>query len=78
MQFDWELQGSTFRSPKLNHLLTQSGYAKSDRFENPMAQVVIFWPKTRRLGPSDFLVEKWHGILIQVIFHDGKQQQNDR
>ena len=28
------------------------------RFENPMAQVVRFWPKIRRLDPSDYQVEK--------------------
>ena len=31
-------------------------------FENPMAQVVRFWPKIRRPGPSDFQVEKGHGL----------------
>ena len=30
------------------------------RFENPMTQVVGFWPKIRRTGSSDFQIEKWH------------------
>ena len=35
------------------------------RFENPMAQVVRFWPKIRRLDPSDYQIEKWHRFLIK-------------
>ena len=30
-----------------------------------MAQVVRFWTKIRRLGPSDSQIEKWHPSLIK-------------
>ena len=47
----------------------QTGFAKSDGvksdFENPMAQVVRFWPKMRRLDPSDYQIEKWHQSSIK-------------
>ena len=33
-------------------------------FENPMAQVVRFWPKIRRLDPSDSQIDKWHRSSI--------------
>ena len=63
LRSDREFHICSFRSQKWKRLLSQSGYAKSDRiffrFENPMAQVVRFWPKIRRLGPSDFQIEKW-------------------
>ena len=29
-----------------------------------MAQVVRFWPKVRRLDPSDYQIEKWHRSLV--------------
>ena len=48
------------------------------RFENPMALVVGFWAKIRRLGSSEFQIEKWHGLEIQDVIHDSKQQQDDR
>ena len=60
----------------------QSEYAKSDReitqFDNPITQVVRLWPDIRRLGSSDFLIEKWYALQIQDVIHDSKQQQNDR
>ena len=66
MRFDFELQISIFRSQKRMTLLRQSKYAKSDRiffrFENPMTQVVVFWPKIRRPGSSDFQIEKGHAL----------------
>ena len=34
-------------------------------FENPMAQVVRFWPKIRRLDLSDYQIEKWLLSLIK-------------
>ena len=53
---------------KVHLILMQSEYAISDRFfrfENPMAQVVRFWPKIRRLGSSDFQIEKCHGLYCK-------------
>ena len=35
------------------------------RFENPMAQVVRFWPKIRRLDPSYHQIEKWHRSFVK-------------
>ena len=39
------------------------------RFENPMAQVVRFWPKIGRLDPSDNQIEQWHRSLIKLKSH---------
>ena len=62
MRSDSELLIFIFRSEKRMGLLMQSDFAKSDGiesdFENPMAQGVRFWPKIRRLDPSDYHIEK--------------------
>ena len=58
---DSELLILTFRSEKRWACscspILQNPTGKN-RFENPMAHVVRFWPKIRRLDPSDYLVEK--------------------
>ena len=69
MPSDSELLIFIFRSEKKMGLLMQTGFAKSDGvksdFENPMAQVVRFWPKMRRLDPSDYQIEKWLRSLVK-------------
>ena len=56
MRFDFELQICVVRSQERITLLVQSISANPTgfcfRFENPMTQVVGFWP-------SDFKIEKW-------------------
>ena len=50
--------------------LMKNDFAKSvgikSGFENPMAQVVRFWAKIRRLDPSDDLLEKMASVFCQV------------
>ena len=47
------------------------------RFENPMTQVVGFWPKIPRPGASGFQIEEGHALQIHNVIHDNnKQQQN--
>ena len=69
MRSDSELLIFILLSEEKVGLLLQTNFAKSDeiiiRFENPMAQVVRFWPKIRRLDPSDYQIEKWHRSLIK-------------
>ena len=49
------------------------------RFENPMAHVPqVLAPKSDDLGHQIFKSEKKHGLQIQDVIQDSKQQQNDR
>ena len=59
-----------FRFEKKMGQLMKNDFAKSvgikSGFENPMAQVVRFWAKIRRLDPSDDLLEKMASVFCQV------------
>ena len=68
MRSDTELLIFIFRSEKkMGHYGVRSRKIRRDkiRFENPMAQVVRFWPQIQRLDPSDCQIEKWHRSLIK-------------
>ena len=66
MRFDFELQICVFSISKTNDPAYAVQICKIRpeffRFENPMTQVVGFWPKIRRPGSSDFQIEKWHAL----------------
>ena len=50
----------------------------TSRFENPMAQVVRFWPNMRQTWAIRFSNRKRHGLEFQDVANYSKQQQNDR
>ena len=66
MQFHFEPYICIFRTRKLKTYVSAvricEVWPERFRCENPMAQLLRFWAKIRRLRPSGFQIEKWHGL----------------